>query len=72
MDLNSLLISNAQHVRFYMALDNSNIFPNSSGRFQVVFFFPLYFSLRNDMSTTFLQQILSGKLLLVVIVGAKK
>ena len=29
-------------------------------------------SLRNDMSITFLQQILSGKLLLVVIVGAKK
>ena len=27
---------------------------------------------RNDMSTTFLQQILSGKLLLVVIVGVKK
>jgi len=26
----------------------------------------------NDMSTTFLQQILSGKLLLVVIVRAKK
>ena len=43
MDLNSLLISNAQHMRFYMALDNFNIFPNSSGRFQVLFF-PLYFS----------------------------
>ena len=28
--------------------------------------------MRNNMSTTFLQQILSGKLLLVVIVGAKK
>ena len=27
---------------------------------------------RSDMSTTFLQQILSGRLLLVVIVGAKK
>ena len=27
---------------------------------------------RNDMSITFLQQILSGRLLLVVIVGAKK
>ena len=27
---------------------------------------------KNDMSTTFLQQILSDKLLLVVIVGAKK
>ena len=27
---------------------------------------------RNDMSTIFLQQILSGRLLLVVIVGAKK
>ena len=27
---------------------------------------------RNDMSTIFLQQILSGKLLLIVIVGAKK
>ena len=26
----------------------------------------------NDMSTTFLQQILSGRLLLVVIVGLKK
>ena len=28
--------------------------------------------LRNNMSTTFLQQILSGRLLLVVIVGLKK
>ena len=28
--------------------------------------------LRNDMFTTFLQKILSGRLLLVVIVGAKK
>ena len=28
--------------------------------------------LRNDMSTIFLQQILSGRLLLVVIVGAKE
>ena len=28
--------------------------------------------LRNDMSITFLQQILSGRLLLVIIVGAKK
>ena len=27
---------------------------------------------RNDMSTTFSQQILSGRLLLVVIVGSKK
>ena len=27
---------------------------------------------RNDMSTVFLQQILSGRLLLVVIVGLKK
>ena len=26
----------------------------------------------NDMSTTFLQQILSGRLLLVVIIGLKK
>ena len=31
-----------------------------------------YILKRNDMSTTFLQQILSGKLLLVVIVRAKK
>ena len=31
----------------------------------------LIFTMRNDMSTTFLQQILSGRLLLVVIVGAK-
>ena len=30
------------------------------------------FEKRNDMSTIFLQQILSGKLLLVVIVGVKK
>ena len=29
-------------------------------------------NLRNDMSTTFLQQILSGRLLLVAIVRAKK
>ena len=29
-------------------------------------------SKRNDMFTTFLQQILSGRLLLVVIVGLKK
>ena len=28
--------------------------------------------LRNDMSTTFLRQILSGRLLLIVIIGAKK
>ena len=28
--------------------------------------------LRNDMSTTFLQQILSGRLLLIVIIRAKK
>ena len=27
---------------------------------------------RNDISTTFLQQVLSGKLLLVVIISAKK
>ena len=32
----------------------------------------LYYQMRNDMSTIFLQQILNGKLLLVVIVGAKK
>ena len=32
----------------------------------------LNFQKRNDMFTTFLQQIISGKLLLVVIVGAKK
>ena len=31
-----------------------------------------HFIKRNDMSITFLQQILSGRLLLVVIVGAKK
>ena len=31
-----------------------------------------FFFLRNDMSKTFLQQILSGKLLLVAITGAKK
>ena len=35
-------------------------------------FWLLEFVLRNDISTTFLQQILSGKLLLVVIVGTKK
>ena len=29
-------------------------------------------NMKNDMSTTFSQQILSGRLLLVVIVGAKK
>ena len=29
-------------------------------------------NMRNDMSTTFLQQILSDRLLLVIIVGAKK
>ena len=32
----------------------------------------LYLKKRNDMSTTFLQQIIGDKLLLVVIVGAKK
>ena len=32
----------------------------------------IYIYMRNDMSTIFLQQILSGKLLLVVIVGTKK
>ena len=31
-----------------------------------------YFSLGNDISTTFLQQILNGRLLLVIIVRAKK
>ena len=31
-----------------------------------------YTSLKNDISTTFLQQILSDRLLLVIIVGAKK
>ena len=33
---------------------------------------PLFFFLRNDMCTPFLQQILNGSLLLVVIVGLKK
>ena len=32
----------------------------------------LIYFYRNDMSTIFLQQIISGRLLLVVIVGAKK
>ena len=32
----------------------------------------IYIYMRNDMFTTFLQQILSGRLLLVVIVGLKK
>jgi len=31
-----------------------------------------YISKRNDMSTIFLQQILSDKLLLAIIIGAKK
>ena len=33
---------------------------------------PPYFHKKNDMSTTFLQQILSDRLLLVIIVRAKK
>ena len=46
--------------------------------FQKEFFFEIligkikYSTKRNDISTTFLQQILNGRLLLVVIVGAKK
>ena len=53
-----------EYLKYFFVIGNISIYKS-----MIIFVISL---MRNDMSTTFLQQILSNRLLLIVIIGTKK